>query len=120
MKSILLVAAGGAIGAMLRYVISVLLKQPGAAFPWHTALINLSGCLAIGICYALLATSAQAEFIRTFVMIGILGGFTTFSSFGLETLQLTQAGEWKTAITYVLLSNIGGLSFAAGGYWMFK
>ena len=106
------VAFGGAVGASARYGISVLL--PTSSFPWPTLVANLLGCCAIGW---LVGHYTQAEWFlgagRLFLVTGLLGGFTTFSAFSLETVQLAQAGQLTTAAVYVLIS----LATCLAGAW---
>jgi CrcB protein len=113
------IAAGGAVGSVLRYYLG---RWNGAletgALPWGTLAANVLGCLAIGLLGALFATtwtSVRPE-IRMGILVGVLGGFTTFSSFGFETLQLLQAGHGSRALLYVVLSNGLGLAAAWAGY----
>ena len=117
MKQVLLVAAGGAIGSVLRWAVSVWLARPGpAAFPWSTLAVNLLGSAAIGFVLAL--ATERAGFpasLRLFVATGVLGGFTTFSAFSWETLSLARDGHALSATAYVLASVLGGLAAAAGG-----
>ena len=112
--TVLAVMLGGAVGAGLRYGLSLILNPPiGAGLPWGTLTANLLGCLLIGWLSSTLSDAPEA--VRLGVLVGVLGGFTTFSSFGLETIRLMQAGEWMSAVTYVLLSNgFGVLSVFLG------
>ncbi|CAA7626745.1 putative fluoride ion transporter CrcB [Magnetospirillum sp. SS-4] len=96
-----LVALGSAIGGTLRYWLSGVVAQSiGGAFPWGTMAVNVSGSFAIGL-FATLAGPDGRLLVpteaRTFFMIGICGGYTTFSSFSLQTLALVQDGEWLPA-----------------------
>lgn len=114
------VALGGAAGSVCRYAAQGLIRAvlPGT-FPYGTLTVNLTGSLAIGSLAALfeaLGGSAAALQARLFLMVGVLGGYTTFSSFSLETLNLMRAGDWRTALIYVLSSNVGGLLLAFAGY----
>ena len=109
MTRFLLVGAGGALGAVARYAVSLLAARwPG--FPVGTLAINVAGCLAIGV----LASTVQSEPLRLFLLTGVLGGFTTFSAFGLETQILVSAGRPGLAALYVALSVAGGL----GAVWL--
>lgn len=110
------VALGGAIGASLRYSLSTLWSTPIPQFPWATWWINLLGCSLAGAFFALsLKYPTLQQEMRLFLMVGILGGFTTFSSFGLECVQLMRAQAYQTAILYAFSSLILGilLTFAA-------
>lgn len=109
MGSLLLVGAGGAIGAMSRYAIGLLVGRLFVTtFPLATLLINIAGSLAMGICVGLLARFLPTwhETARLFVAVGILGGFTTFSSFSLDTIVLIERGELANAVLYVALSVV--------------
>ena len=102
------VAIGGALGSVARFWCSGLVAQTvGGTFPWGTMLVNVVGSFVIGLVATL--TGPDARFLatpeaRTFVMIGFCGGYTTFSSFSLQTLVLAQEGEWLYAIGNILLS----------------
>lgn len=110
MMTWLLVATGGAIGAMLRYALGLMLVKPTSLFPWSTWWINLVGCALAGIFFAFSQKypNLQQE-ARLFFMVGVLGGFTTFSSFGLETFQLLKHGHWMIALSYALSSLVLGV-----------
>lgn len=123
MKALLLVALGGALGSVARYKLSglVLHQVPDWRFPAGTFAVNVIGCLVAGILAALAEKhdifTAEA---RLLLFTGILGGFTTFSAFGLETIHLVKRGETLVAASYVLLSVAVGLGalwlgMAAGG-----
>jgi CrcB protein len=109
MYSFLLVGAGGALGAMARYGTGILVGRLWpVSFPLATLLINILGSLAMGLFVGLMARwlpAWQSE-ARLFVAIGILGGFTTFSSFSLDTITLIERGELLQAGFYVLLSVV--------------
>lgn len=111
MSNLVYIAAGGAIGAILRYTVTgaVFRLVPGA-FPWGTLLVNITGCLAIGAVWHLFEGFYITPNMRLFLMVGLLGAYTTFSSFGLETLNLLREGEVGHALFYVLASNIIGVA----------
>jgi fluoride exporter len=113
------VACGGAIGASLRYAASVYFISAPANFPWITWSVNLLGCLLAGIFFALsLQFPTLQNEARLFLMVGILGGFTTFSSFGLETFQLMKSGQVNLALLYVLTSVILGILLLAFSFYL--
>lgn len=115
----LFVACGGAIGASLRYGMSLWFAQPHQVFPWVTWSINLVGCLLAGIffAYSLKYPVLQQE-TRLFLMVGILGGFTTFSSFGLETFQLIRAEQLALALLYAVSSLVVGVLLLIIGFYI--
>lgn len=99
--SYLWIAAGAALGGMLRYYLSgVVLRLAGGIFPWGTLVVNVTGCLFIGFFAALAGPEGRLivpPHVRLFVMTGFCGGYTTFSTFSFETLRLVQDGEWMYA-----------------------
>jgi len=109
----LLVGLGGGVGAVSRYVVGLwVVGRLGAAFPFHTLLVNLSGSLAIGVLLALFSGRLPVDPAwRLLLVVGFLGGYTTFSSYTFEAFALAEAGEWGRAAWYVLGSN--GLGLAA-------
>ena len=110
MRDLLLVGAGGFIGAILRYVVGlVLVPRMTTAFPVHTFLINVTGSLALGVIIGAAETRGLAPWIRPAVAVGVLGAYTTFSTFGWETVALLERGETAMASAYVLASVAVGL-----------
>lgn len=109
----LAIAAGGALGALLRHYLGGNVQAlAGPGFPWGTLLVNVSGCLAMGALYVLLVERPEsAGAWRAGLMIGLLGAYTTFSAFSIETLALVEAGHTLRAAGYVLCSIV--LSLAA-------
>jgi fluoride exporter len=121
MKSILWVILGGAIGSLMRYAVSLWVKpESSLAFPVHTLLVNAVGCLVIGFVFSFLLTVPNEQYVRLFIVTGILGGFTTFSSFGLESFYLFQHKEFVKAVIYIILSNVLGLVAVWCGYSIHK
>lgn len=116
----LLIFIGGGLGSLCRYIVSACwLKGTGASFPWATLAVNLSGCLLIGLFIGLLSRR-QSEGPYWLLVTGFCGGFTTFSTFSNETFQLLRQGMWLTALSYALLSVIGGIGCTACGYTLCK
>jgi CrcB protein len=108
------VASGGALGSMARHAVTrfVLHEWPLLRFPAATLIVNLVGCVVIGALAGAIASgqlTMRAQW-REFVFVGLLGGFTTFSAFGLDTLTLLRAGEPAQAVANVLVQVLGGLA----------
>jgi fluoride exporter len=113
------IGSGGFLGALARYGLSGLVHRqlPLSTFPFGTLVVNLLGCFAIGVIAGLVESRQLfAPEFRTFALIGVLGGFTTFSTFGYETFGLFRYGEYLQAITNVGLQVIGGLTLVWLGY----
>src|SRR5512146_2471318 len=111
MLGYLWVAIGGALGSVARYWFSgIIARHFGETFPWGTALVNITGSFVIGFFAAMTAPDGRwlvpAWFRQQFFMLGICGGYTTFSSFRLQTLNLMEDGEWLYAGGNVLISVI--------------
>ncbi|MFM2207121.1 MAG: hypothetical protein RL213_1096 [Bacteroidota bacterium] len=112
---------GGSAGTLLRYGISsVLGRMTASGFPYGTLAVNLVGCLLIGMLAGLNSTQPLSENQRLLLISGFLGGFTTFSAYSAESLQLFQNGQSVTALIYVAASNIGGILLAGTGFALFK
>ncbi|WP_296857436.1 fluoride efflux transporter CrcB [Treponema sp.] len=116
MLNCLVVALGGGIGACLRYLIGLIpLKEP-FAFPVKTLMINLLGCFVIGLIAALaVKNSTLSPKTVLFIKTGLCGGFTTFSTFALETENLIKTGHIGVAVIYVALSVLVGVGLAFAG-----
>jgi fluoride exporter len=112
------VALGAAIGGCARYALSgVVANWLGATFPWGTLIVNVTGCFVIGIFNTLTGPDGlwlAPPKVRLFVMVGMCGGYTTFSSFSLEWLNLMRGDEWLRAGLYILASVI----FCLVGVWL--
>ena len=111
MPPLLLVMIGGAVGAGFRYHIGrVALLQLGPAFPWGTWIVNLLGGFLMGVLAGTLARFSEGgEGLRLFLGVGVLGGFTTFSAFSLETFNMLSRGEWLIATAYAVSSVAGSI-----------
>ncbi len=116
MLNMFAVAIGAAVGANLRYLISTWAAQRfGSGFPYGTLLINVTGCLVIGVVLTLAATKfTLSEPLRLLIVTGILGGYTTFSSFGYETFAMIGGGNWVGAAIYLA----GSLSLGLGAVFL--
>lgn len=118
--SYLWVAVGSAIGGMGRYAASgISVRWFGESFPWGTLFVNVSGSLIIGMLAAVVPAESRllTDNARDFLMIGVCGGFTTFSSFSLQTLNLARNGEWSAAAGYTLGSVVLCLAAVVLGYF---
>ncbi|MEJ8308961.1 fluoride efflux transporter CrcB [Agrobacterium larrymoorei] len=113
MSNILLVAVGGAIGSVARYLVGLwATRLAGPHFPWGTLTVNVVGAFAIGLLVEMVARRFDASTeMRAFIVTGILGGFTTWSSFTLDTMVLFERGEIGLSALYLLASLL--VSFAA-------
>ncbi len=117
MIPLLLVMAGGALGAGARHLTGrLMLALLGPAFPWGTLTVNLVGGLAMGLLVGALARlSVPGENWRLFLGVGILGGYTTFSSFALDAVNMIQRGDWGVVLGYTLASVVGSVLAVFGG-----
>jgi CrcB protein len=116
-QSALLVALGGAVGSVARWaVVFVVGQQTGPAFPWGTLTVNLVGSFLIGVIGQLARTASLGVTpdVRTFLVIGILGGFTTFSSFSFDLLGLLERG----ALTPAFLYAVGSVALGLAATWI--
>lgn len=110
MNGLFPVMAGGAIGAGARHLIGqVMLARLGPGFPWWTLSINIAGSLLMSLLIGWLARSGGSDATRLFLGVGLLGGFTTFSSFSIEVWILIERGQIAQAAAYVLASVIVGI-----------
>ncbi len=108
---------GGAIGAGARYLVSsALLRATGPGFPWGTLAVNLIGGLLMGLLVGVLArASTGGEQARLLLGVGVLGGFTTFSAFGLETWMMVERGQLASGFAYVAVSVMGAVALTGVG-----
>lgn len=119
MIKLLAVASGGAIGSIGRYLLSIIAEKiAGLNFPAGTFAVNIIGSLLIGFCWNYFDKIHISNEFRLFVFTGFLGGFTTFSTFTRESAQLIKAGESGYAVSYMLVSNIVGLSAVFLGFYL--
>ena len=117
MTKYIMLATGGAIGTILRYTLSgFTYKFLNGGFPWGTLFVNLAGCFIIGLLWGVFEVENLSTNIRNFVFIGILGGFTTFSTFALESFSLFRDGEVKFALLNILASNVLGILLVFAGF----
>jgi CrcB protein len=117
LKELLYVGVGGAVGSILRYLASLIVKSGSTGFPWATFMVNIVGCLVIGLLFGM--TSRNPNFsshLNLLLAVGICGGFTTFSTFSKECLQLLQVGQHWTCALYIIGSVVIGVAAATIGY----
>jgi len=122
MTKTILIGLAGLIGTLFRYWLSgFVARQYGETFPWGTMAVNLVGCFAAGVIfYVMEERFLVSPTLRSVIMIGFLGGFTTFSSFGLQTFTLMRDGEVGLATLNVAASNLLGLVMVWAGYVLAK
>ncbi|MEZ5008666.1 MAG: fluoride efflux transporter CrcB [Chitinophagales bacterium] len=118
MLNVLWVAIGGALGASMRYAVSIFINRTFESVVLSgTLTVNLLGSLVIGILMGILSTQANfSEKTYLLLVVGVLGGFTTFSSYSFENLELLNQGMYKNFLMYLLISNVGGILLAFTGY----
>jgi CrcB protein len=121
--TLLAVAAGGAIGATLRFVFSTLVSSEAGQFPLATFAENVLGSAILGLLIGLIARSWNpGRYVQPFLCIGVLGSFTTFSNYSMEIVQLADAGRMNLGFVYAVLSIVAGLlaallGLAAASWW---
>ena len=122
MQKTIFIALAGLVGTLVRYWLSgFVARQYGETFPWGTLIVNLIGSFLAGAMYHLAEERLLlSPAVRTVVFIGLLGGFTTFSSYGLQTFTLLRNGEIGLATLNVTVSNVLGLLMVWMGYVAFK
>jgi len=117
MSRLSFIAIGGAIGALLRYMISgMTYRYLGGSFPWGTLSVNLIGAFVIGFLWGLSEITIVSSDFRSFVFIGIIGSFTTFSTYSLETFNLFRDAEIKLVLANVLITNVLGIVLVLFGF----
>ena len=122
MHIILSIACGGAIGAVTRYMLSsVVQNMTSNSFPYGMLLCNILGSMILGILYDSLSKgSLFNENIKLFIQVGILGSFTTFSAFSLESFLMFEKGDYSSAIIFILLSVILSIAGLVSGIYFFR
>lgn len=122
MQRIFLVGLAGLVGTLGRYWLSGLIaRQYGETFPWGTLTVNATGCFLAGsVFYLTEERFLVSPTVRSVILIGLLGGFTTFSSYGLQTFTLLREGEFGLAVLNVAFSNLLGLVMVWIGYTLVK
>ena len=119
LKNTIMVGCGSFIGGAARYLISVAMKTMSKGFPWGTLVVNLVGCLVIGLLWGFFSKSAsEGNTWALFLMVGVCGGFTTFSTFSKEALIMLQSGNIVGLLSYIGVSVIAGVALVAAGYYL--
>jgi CrcB protein len=109
-------ALGGVLGALARWGVGRALPSPAGGWPWATLLVNVTGCALIGVLLpVLLARFPAHPWLRPFLVTGVLGGYTTFSTFAVDAVRLVDDGAAGTAVGYVAASVVGGLLAVVAG-----
>ncbi len=119
MNSLFPVMIGGALGAGARHLVgAAMLARLGPGFPWWTLTVNILGGFLMGLLVGVLVKSGGSEQIRLLLGVGVLGGFTTFSAFSLETWRMVEGGQAMVALGYTVASVIGSVAALSFGLWM--
>jgi fluoride exporter len=113
-KNFLLVGLGGAVGSMLRFIVQRLVNT--ATLPYGTLLVNIAGCFLIGLLWGLTTRNSVTQTTGLLLISGFCGGFTTFSAFSFEGVQMMQDSRWLMLAGYIGASVIGGLFATFSGY----
>ena len=116
LPNLAIVALGGAIGSCMRYGLG-LIEAFSTTKGLSTFIVNVLGCFIIGVMYSLFAKWQIGDQWRLLIFIGVLGGFTTFSTYSLDVVTMMRGGEWAKALAYVGATNIGGFVATAIGIW---
>ena len=120
-KNTLFIGCGSFIGGAARYLVSIAMKTVGKGFPWGTLVVNLVGCLFIGLLWGFFSkNSSESSSWALFMTVGICGGFTTFSTFSKEALMMLQAGNFMSLMAYVAISVIAGIALVAAGFYLVR
>lgn len=122
LKSLLIVGSGSFIGGAMRYLISTYMKNMyGQGFPWGTLVVNLLGCFIFGIVFSIFSKhNATDNAFCLLLTTGMCGGFTTFSAFANENIQMIQNGNIVAFVGYIAISIVVGFALTGFGYWIVK
>jgi CrcB protein len=121
MKIVLLVGLGSFIGGISRYLVTLFVQNKFlSSFPYGTLAVNITGCFLIGVIYGFSDRGSMNPEWRIFLATGIMGGFTTFSSFSNETVSMLRDAEYWPAFSYIVLSVVIGLAATFGGISLVK
>jgi fluoride exporter len=119
MGNLIYVMAGGALGAGARHLVgAAMLARLGPCYPWGTLAVNLVGGLLMGLLVGVTARTGASEHFRLLLGVGVLGGFTTFSAFSLESWGMIETGQMLVALGYIGASVVGAIAALGLGLWM--
>lgn len=119
MRTYIIVMLGGALGSLLRFVVSKILPVFNVySFPWPTFTVNIVGCFLAGLITSTIKKQSLTDDWYLLTITGFMGGFTTFSAFSLEILQYLQNEKWGLGILYISLSLVVSIIALAGGWWL--
>lgn len=120
-SQILMLIVGGSTGTILRYLVYLFAdRKLNHNLPWGTLIVNLVGSFAIGVLWSTFERSAIPPALRVFLFIGVLGSFTTFSTFAFESFAYLHQGQFKLLMYNLLANNLGGLLLCSAGYYLAK
>lgn len=121
LKTILAVGTGSFLGGAARYLVSLSMKGLIKGFPWATLAVNLVGCFLIGLLWGIFSKNgSEGSNWALFLMVGLCGGFTTFSTFSKEALVMLQGGNVWGFAGYVAISVVAGIALVAAGFYLMK
>lgn len=119
MSKTVAVAAGGAVGAMMRYFVGLIASRLfGSDYPWGTVIVNLVGAFLIGLLWGIFEQVNISVNFKSFVLVGIIGSFTTFSTLSLDAFSLFRSGNTHLAFYHVVITNILGFILVGLGYFV--
>lgn len=120
LSNIICVGLGGAAGAILRYCVSILFSGTQFCLSLPTITVNITGSFLIGFLSAIFTAYSAPTALRMLLIVGLLGGYTTFSTFAFDSSSLMLKGEWQLFILNILINNIGSILAAIGGLFLGK
>ena len=119
-SNIIYVAAGGALGAVLRYCVSVIFSGTHSFIPIPTLFVNITGSFLMGLLFTCFSIFYTPSHTRLLLLVGLLGGYTTFSTFAFDSSALLLKGDWVPFVLNLLCNNVGSILAAIGGVYLGK